>query len=127
MRRQPLDPAEDTHETRQVARVAIGVPTCGVDDLHGLQEVTLSVQKTHDDETVIRHHVTAAAVPVISVAGLDLSEAMAPVVRIFGMPTPHILDQAGDDGVVGHDIERRIQASRSTNASASIAASARAP
>ncbi len=102
MRRQPLDPAEDSHETGEVARVAVGVPTCGVDDLHGLQEVTVSVQETHDDESGVRHHVAAAAVPVVSVARLDLSEAMAPVAGIFGMPAPYILDQAGDEGVVAH-------------------------
>ena len=62
----------NAQQAAHVARVAVGVPAAGVDDHERLLEVAVAVEQGVDDQPVVGHHVTVAAILVIAVVGCDL-------------------------------------------------------
>ena len=96
---EPVEAATDTEQAAEVAGVAVGVPTGGVDDLEGLSEVAAAVQECVDDEAVVRDHVAVAAVTVVAVFALDGGERLAPR-AVFRVPLADIADHAVEHTVL---------------------------
>ena len=57
----------DPHQATDVARVAVRVPTTGVDDRHRPTEVVVAPQEAQDHQAVIRDDVDVPVIPLIPV------------------------------------------------------------
>ena len=104
----PGQPLLDPQETADVARVAVGVPAAGVDDLERLGEVALAVEQRQDDQAVVGDHVAVAAVLVVAVALGEPFPVGAPV-AVPGVPAAQVGDHSGDDGPGRNVAERAVE------------------
>ena len=97
----------DAQQAADVAGVAVGVPTAGVDDHQTLLEIVVPVQQRVDDEGVVGHHVAIAAILVVPVLSGNQFPALAPV-RFLLVPLAQFVDHPIDHAVAGNERDGRV-------------------